>query len=598
MTISLLGLKRQRMPVRTLGYILPVLLTFFLPYVSPSFLNMFSAQKTTLDPCYDENGEAKRCIPDFVNAAFGRQVVVSSECGSPPTRYCEYKANERGESVQQCHICDANDPVTHHSAGFLTDLNNPNNVTCWVSASFSNPLQNVSLTLSLGKKYELTYVSLQLCSPKPESMVIYKSSNFGKTWQPFHYYSSQCQKMYGKQPDAKITRANEQEALCTDLVSDSKPVYGGRIAMSTLENRPSAYDFDNSPVLQDWVTASDIKVIFNRPGGSLSDLAAYNGSYYYAVSDLAVGGRCKCNGHASKCIPDRNGQLTCDCKHNTAGRDCEKCKAFHFDRPWSRATADNANQCVACNCNLHARKCRFNMELYKLSGRTSGGVCLKCRHNTAGRHCHYCREGFFRDQEKHITHHKACRPCDCHPVGSSGRTCNQTTGQCPCKDGVTGITCNRCAKGHQQSRSPIAPCVRIPLVSFTKPPKLAGPSKEKSQCGKCRKRSRKINRKKYCKRNYAFLAQVTSIENKGPRWTRYTLHVMQIWKQGPTKLRRGAVFFWVKNKHVKCKCPALKVKNTYFIIADKAYQQKWLISVFTILTYKVCQQKCYPVLSE
>lgn len=49
--------------------------------------------------------------------------------------------------------------------------------------------------------------------------------------------------------------------------------------------------------------------------------------------------------------------------------------------------------------------------------------------------------------------------CDCHPVGAAGKTCNQTTGQCPCKDGVTGITCNRCAKGYQQSRSPIAPCI-------------------------------------------------------------------------------------------------------------------------------------------
>lgn len=49
--------------------------------------------------------------------------------------------------------------------------------------------------------------------------------------------------------------------------------------------------------------------------------------------------------------------------------------------------------------------------------------------------------------------------CDCHPVGAAGKTCNQTTGQCPCKDGVTGITCNRCSKGYQQSRSPIAPCI-------------------------------------------------------------------------------------------------------------------------------------------
>ena len=58
-----------------------------------------------------------------------------------------------------------------------------------------------------------------------------------------------------------------------------------------------------------------------------------------------------------------------------------------------------------------------------------------------------------------ITFNISVAACECHPVGASGRTCNQTTGQCPCKDGVTGLTCNRCAKGYQQSRSPIAPCV-------------------------------------------------------------------------------------------------------------------------------------------
>ncbi len=30
-------------------------------------------------------------------------------------------------------------------------------------------------------------------------------------------------------------------------------------------------------------------------------------SYFYAVSDLQVGGRCKCNGHASRCVKDRDG---------------------------------------------------------------------------------------------------------------------------------------------------------------------------------------------------------------------------------------------------------------------------------------------------
>lgn len=63
----------------------------------------------------------------------------------------------------------------------------------------------------------------------------------------------------------------------------------------------------------------------------------------------------------------------------------------------------------ACSCNQHARRCRFNSELFRLSGGRSGGVCERCRHHTAGRHCHYCQPGFWRDPSQPITSHKACR---------------------------------------------------------------------------------------------------------------------------------------------------------------------------------------------
>jgi netrin receptor unc-5 len=179
--------------------------------------------------------------------------------------------------------------------------------------------------------------------------------DFGKSWQPFQYYSSQCRKLYGRPNRAIITKANEQEALCTDAHSLLDPLSGSRIAFSTMEGRPSAFDFENSPVLQDWVTATDVRVVFHRfyPYGeelpqrtiNESTSASVRDYSFYAVADFAVGGRCKCNGHASKCVQGRDGQLGCDCRHNTAGRDCEKCKPFHFDRPWGRATAKDANEC-------------------------------------------------------------------------------------------------------------------------------------------------------------------------------------------------------------------------------------------------------------
>lgn len=369
---------------------------------SDVYLKMFAAQ-APLDPCYDEE-KAHKCIPDFVNAAYGAPVLASSTCGmNKPQRYCETAAFSVTESMPQemsCSICDNSNPQKRFSSAALTDLNNPNNVTCWRSepvapvANPNAPPDNVTLTLSLGKKYELTYVSLQFCprAPKPDSIAIYKSSDYGKTWQPFQFYSSQCRRVYGRANRATINKHNEQEARCTDSHRHTSDIMGGlqgsRIAFSTLEGRPSAKDLDTSPVLQDWVTATDVKVIFHRLqmpdsnalitldnpsekaldgksskysepnaliinaldqtdsiiGGSSTALIASSG-LHYAVSDFSVGGRCKCNGHASKCITDHHGLLTCECKHNTAGRDCERCKPFHFDRPWGRATSRDANEC-------------------------------------------------------------------------------------------------------------------------------------------------------------------------------------------------------------------------------------------------------------
>lgn len=243
---------------------------------SEIYAKMFSSQQMPQDPCYDED-RPRRCIPDFVNAAFGAGVEVSSTCGvGGPTRYCDVVEQTTGVSgIGQCHVCDDSTPRRRFPASHLTDLNNPNNVTCWRSEplmtpqTFNAPPDNVTLTLSLGKKYELTYVSLQFCpkAAKPDSIAIYKSMDYGKTWQPFQFYSSQCRRVYGRPNRATITKANEQEARCTDshrFTGGEGPGPVGRIAFSTLEGRPSAADFDNSPVLQDWVTATDIRVVFNR----------------------------------------------------------------------------------------------------------------------------------------------------------------------------------------------------------------------------------------------------------------------------------------------------------------------------------------------
>lgn len=130
-----------------------------------------SSSSAGSDPCYDEDGGSKRCQPDFVNAAFGRQVVASSTCGSPSvTRYCLTSRDRDGRIGRSCYVCDATQPRRRHPASYLTDLNNPSNLTCWISQPIreqpttvmnggGNTSGNVTLTLSLGKKFEVRAVT-------------------------------------------------------------------------------------------------------------------------------------------------------------------------------------------------------------------------------------------------------------------------------------------------------------------------------------------------------------------------------------------------------------------------------------------------------
>lgn len=505
-----------------------------------------AASPARSNSCYDEYGRPQMCLPEFHNLAYGKRIFASHSCGEPPRRFC--RKDLRG---QTCDICDSSKPSKAHPVEFLTDLHNQNNVTCW-QADRKQSRENVTLILSLGKTFDITYISLQFCGTRPDSMVIYKSLDFGKSWRPYQFYSSSCSKVYGRPKKALAPRENEQEALCTDahLIT---PLQGGRIAFSTLEGRPSAKDIDSSLVLQEWVSATDIKVVFNR----ISSTRTRAVHQYYAVSDLAVGGRCHCNGHASSCPINRDGRAVCDCKHHTAGNNCEQCKAFFNDRPWRLATENSANECVACNCNLHARACVFNMELFKLSGGASGGVCIHCRHNTAGRYCSYCKQGFYKDPTKDITHRKVCKLCSCHPYGSMGKICDQTTGQCPCKDGVTGRQCDKCAEGYKNTKSPIVPCVKSPDLLMSIQPK-------DSACSQCKKVS--LSGKKFCRKDFAVKVAVLGLDKKEQgQWVRVTVNVMTRYKRSLVRLRLGNEFLWIPRRDYKCKCPKLRPGRQYLI---------------------------------
>ncbi|VDM24665.1 unnamed protein product [Toxocara canis] len=57
------------------------------PGVLCAYFSQFSMKEPDHDPCYDSAGRPVRCIPDFINAAFGKPVIASNTCGqSGPSR--------------------------------------------------------------------------------------------------------------------------------------------------------------------------------------------------------------------------------------------------------------------------------------------------------------------------------------------------------------------------------------------------------------------------------------------------------------------------------------------------------------------------------
>uniref|UniRef100_A0A3B3BZP4 Netrin 5 n=1 Tax=Oryzias melastigma TaxID=30732 RepID=A0A3B3BZP4_ORYME len=226
--------------------LVPILLRLFI-LILPSAPAWSSFSHTPLswtsphDPCYHPDGRPRHCLSEFINAAYGVPVDASHSL--------------------RVHDTDGN--VTT-----LTDLHNPNNLTCWM-AHAGHDTGDWVLTLPLGRRFEITYISLQFCNqeepPDPISLSILKSMDYGRSWRPMQHYSSDCV-VHFQQPAQTIaqTRHQETDALCSDPRPFQKQKGGAVLAFSALDGRPSSPDFDYSPTLQDWVTATDIRIVFHQ----------------------------------------------------------------------------------------------------------------------------------------------------------------------------------------------------------------------------------------------------------------------------------------------------------------------------------------------
>ncbi|XP_061610820.1 laminin subunit alpha-4 isoform X2 [Phyllopteryx taeniolatus] len=130
---------------------------------------------------------------------------------------------------------------------------------------------------------------------------------------------------------------------------------------------------------------------------------------------------------------DRQGDIQrCKCKEGYAGHICERCAPGYYGMPMTIG-----GSCKRCDCNDNSDPNLIFNWCHNVTGH-----CQHCWGNTGGPNCERCAQGFYGD----AIGAKDCRECECSKCGTS--SCDDRTGVCHCKPGVTGRLCDRCEDGY------------------------------------------------------------------------------------------------------------------------------------------------------